>query len=190
MEFIIDLPGKHSIHFICEISKPMYSTPVLLRLAKAIAVAAIGLMAFLVAFGNITDYYSNYFFIAHVLKMDTTFPQSHLHYRSINNMYVFHAAYILIMTMESVVAFCCIKGSWVLFKNLKSSAAKFHASKNWAIAGIIIGIVIWFAGFEVIGGEWFAMWQSASWNGLLAAARIVSFLVLVLLLLHLKEDEI
>jgi predicted small integral membrane protein len=92
--------------------------------------------------------------------------------------------------METVMAFCCIKGSWSLFKNLKSEAAKFHSSKNWAIAGIIIGIIIWFAGFEVIGGEWFAMWQSAVWNGLGAAERIVGFLLLVLLLLHLKEDEI
>ena len=47
----------------------------------------------------------------------------------------------------------------LLFKNLKSGAAKFHASKNWALAGIIMGIIIWFAGFEVIGGEWFAMWR-------------------------------
>jgi predicted small integral membrane protein len=168
----------------------MYTTSLLLRLAKAIAVAAIGLMAFLVAFGNITDYYSNYPFVAHVLKMDTTFPESHIHYRSINNIYVFHASYILLIIMETAMAFCCTKGSWLLFKNLKSGAAKFHASKNWAVAGIIMGIIIWFAGFEVIGGEWFAMWQSAVWNGLGAAERIVGFLVLVLLLLHLKEDEI
>jgi predicted small integral membrane protein len=168
----------------------MYKTAFLLRLAKAIAVAAIGLMAFMVAFGNITDYYSNYLFVAHILKMDSTFPESHIHYRSINNIYVFHASYIFIIIMETVMAFCCIKGSWLLFKNLKSGAAKFHASKNWAVAGIIIGIIIWFAGFEVIGGEWFAMWQSAVWNGLGAAERIVGFLLLLLLLLHLKEDEI
>jgi predicted small integral membrane protein len=168
----------------------MYTTAFTLRLAKAIAVAAIGLMAFLVAFGNITDYYSNYLFVAHVLKMDTTFPESHIHYRSISNIYVFHASYILIIIMETAMAFCCIKGSWLLFKNLKSGAAKFHALKSWAVAGIILGIIIWFAGFEVIGGEWFAMWQSAVWNGSEAAERIVGLLVLVLLLLHLKEDEI
>jgi predicted small integral membrane protein len=168
----------------------MYTTSFLLRLAKVIAVAAIGLMALLVAFGNMTDYYSNFWFVAHVLKMDTTFPESLIHYRSMNNVYVFHTAYILIIIFETAMAFCCIKGSWLLFKNLKSGAAKFHASKNWAVAGIIMGIIIWFAGFEVIGGEWFAMWQSAVWNGLGAAERIVGFLVLVLLLLHLKEDEI
>jgi predicted small integral membrane protein len=167
----------------------MYTTSFLLRLAKAISVAAIGLMAFLVALGNITDYYSNYQFVVHVLRMDTTFPESHIHYRSINNLFFFHASYILIIILEATMAFCCLKGSWLLFKNLKSGSAKFHASKNWAVAGIIIGIMIWFCGFEVIGGEWFAMWQSAIWNGLGAAERIVVFLLLVLLLLHQKEDE-
>ena len=75
------------------------------------------------------------------------------------------------------MAFCCIKGSWLLFKNLKSDPEIFHAAKNWSVAGIIIGIIIWFLGFEVIGGEWFAMWQSHIWNGLAAAERILTFLV-------------
>ena len=65
----------------------------------------------------------------------------------------------------------------------------FHAAKNWAVAGIIAGIIIWFLGFEVIGGEWFAMWQSTQWNGLGSAERIVNFLVMALILLHLKETE-
>lgn len=166
----------------------MYRTSFLLRLVKTISVAAIGLMALLVAFGNITDYYGNYQFVMHVLKMDTTFPDSHVHYRSINNIFIFHIAYIFIIVMEVLMSFCCIKGAWLLFKNLKSEAAIFHASKNWAVAGITIGIVIWFVGFEVIGGEWFDMWQSMKWNGLAAAERILSFLILILILLHLREE--
>jgi predicted small integral membrane protein len=63
------------------------------------------------------------------------------------------------------MAFCCIKGSWLLFTNLKSTPPIFHAAKNWSIAGILIGIFIWFLGFEVVGGEWFSMWQSHTWNG-------------------------
>ena len=166
----------------------MYSTPFLFRVAKTISVAAIGLMALLVVIGNIADYYTNYYFVAHVMKMDTTFPDSHIHYRSISTPFLFHAAYIFIILMEIFMAFCCIKGCWKMVKNLKKDAALFHASKNWGIAGNIIGIIIWFLGFEVIGGEWFAMWQSPTWNGLAAAERIVSFLVLTLILLHLKEE--
>ncbi|CAN5193608.1 DUF2165 family protein [soil metagenome] len=167
----------------------MYPVQFLFRLAKTIAVAAIGLMALLVVFGNTTDYFTNYRFVEHVMKMDTIFPGSHVYYRHINNPFLFHSGYILLIIAEAVMAFCCIKGSWHLVKNVRSDAAVFHASKNWAVAGIITGIVIWFFGFEVVGGEWFAMWQSSVWNGLGAAERIVSFLVLVLILLHLKEEE-
>ena len=168
----------------------MYSTPFLFRVAKFIAVAAIGLMALLIVIGNTTDYFTNYLFVEHVLKMDTIFPNSHILYRSINNTFIFHVAYIMIILMEAAMAFCGIKGSLLLFTNLKSSAAQFHSAKNWAVASITIGITIWFLGFEVIGGEWFAMWQSHIWNGLDSAERIVSFLVLVLILLHLKEEEL
>ena len=167
----------------------MYPVGFLFRVAKIVSVAAIALMALLVVVGNTTDYFTNYQFVEHVMKMDTTFPGSNVHYRSVDNPFLFHAGYILIILGEGLMAFCCIKGSWLLFKNLKSDAASFHSSKNWAVAGIILGIVIWFLGFEVIGGEWFAMWQSSHWNGLGAAERIVSFLVLILILLHLKEED-
>ena len=168
----------------------MPSTIFLLRLAKILVVTAVGCMSLLVVVGNISDYYTNYHFVEHVIKMDTIFPDSHVHYRSIGNVFVFHTAYIFIILMEALMTFCCLKGGWRMYKNLRKDPATFHASKNWAVAGIIIGILIWFFGFEVVGGEWFAMWQSSSWNGLNAAERIVSFLMLVLLLLHLKDGEV
>jgi len=167
----------------------MYSVQFLFRVAKTVSVAAIALMSLLVVIGNITDYLTNYQFVEHVMKMDTIFPGSHLYYRHISNTFLFHAGYIVIIAMEALMACCCIKGSWLLLKNLRSDAAVFHGSKNWAVAGIIIGIIIWFLAFEVVGGEWFVMWQSKIWNGLGAAERIVSFLVLVLILLHFKEEN-
>jgi predicted small integral membrane protein len=168
----------------------MYSVQFLFRLAKIISVAAIALMALLIVIGNTTDYVTNYQFVEHVMKMDTIFPVSNVHYRGIDSPFIFHAAYIFIIVLEAAMAFCCAKGSWLLFKNLNGSAAMFHSSKNWAVAGIIIGIIVWFLGFEVIGGEWFVMWQSHIWNGLISAERIVNFLAPVLILLHLKEDEL
>ncbi len=166
----------------------MYPTTRLLRIAQAISVFAIGFMALLIVIGNTTDYYTNYQFVAHVLKMDTIFPDSTIMYRSINSELLFHAAYIFIIILELIMAFCCLKGSWMLFRNLKSDASAFHASKNWAVAGLIVGIIIWFLGFEVVGGEWFAMWQSKIWNGLSSAERIVGFIVLILISLQLKEE--
>ena len=67
----------------------MYSVQFLLRLAKTISVASIALMSLLVVFGNITDYFTNFLIAEHVLKMDTIFPESHIHYRSINSTFSF-----------------------------------------------------------------------------------------------------
>jgi len=167
----------------------MPTTSFLLRLAKIISVAAIGLMAALIVTGNITDYSTNYFFVEHVMKMDTIFPDSDVHYRGIHSTAIYHAAYAFLILLETVMCFCCLKGSWNMLRNVKKDAVVFHASKNWAVAGIMTGILIWFLGFEVIGGEWFAMWQSVTWNGLGAAERILTFLCFVLILLHLGEGE-
>ena len=168
----------------------MYSTAFLFRVAKVSSVFAIGFMSLLIVIGNTTDYYTNYFFVEHVIKMDTIFSTSNVHYRSINNPALFHAVYIFIIVMEAMMTLSCLWGSWLLFKELRSDPAIFHASKNWAVAGLILGIMIWFFGFEVIGGEWFAMWQSATWNGLGSAERIVGFLVLTLILLQFKDEAI
>jgi len=168
----------------------MYSTTFLFRVTKLLFVLAIGIMALIIVIGNTTDYYSNYYFVEHVMKMDTIFPASSLHYRNINNPILFHAGYIFLILMQAIMCFCCMRGSWLLFKNIKSDAITFHAAKNWAVAGLIIGIIIWFLGFEVVGGEWFAMWQSSTWNGLGSAERIVNFLFLTLILLHFKESSL
>lgn len=166
----------------------MYPTGFLFRLAKVVSVFAVGLMGLLVVIGNTTDYYTNYQFVAHVMKMDTVFPESHIQYRTISNPALYHTGYLLIIGLEALMTFCCLKGSWLLFCRLKKEASAFHAAKNWSVAGLLIGIVIWFFGFEVIGGEWFAMWQSPTWNGLNSAERIVNFLAFSLILLHFRDN--
>ena len=166
----------------------MYSTSTLFRWVKVVSVLGIGLYGFLITFNNITDYDTNYLFVKHVMEMDTVFSDSNVHYRAIHSPFLFHSGYILIILAESLLTIFCLKGSWSMFKNLKKDTASFHTSKNWAVAGIIISILLWFVGFQVIGGEWFVMWQSTNWNGLGAAQRVLSFMLLVLILLHFKDD--
>jgi predicted small integral membrane protein len=168
----------------------MFSTAFTFRMVKAGAVCAIGLMALLVVIGNTTDYYTNYFFVEHVMKMDTTFPTSNIHYRAINQPFLFHTGYILLITFEAAMAFYCLKGGGLLFRHIKSPAGQFYAVKKWAVVGLAIGIFIWFVCFEVVGGEWFSMWQSQTWNGLYSADRIVTFIALTLVLLHLEDKEL
>lgn len=153
------------------------------RLALFIAVAGSGLMTFLIAFSNITDYATNFEFVKHVLSMDTIFENSTVKYRSITHDGFHHAAYIFIIAFETAMAYFFITSTIQMYLQLKGDKEKFNTSKKNAYIGICLGLVLWFVGFTVIGGEWFSMWQSADWNGLDPADRITTFFMLTYLAL-------
>ena len=44
-------------------------------------------------------------------------------------------------------------------------------------------------GFLIIGGEWFAMWQSPTWNGQEAAFRFVASILLAVLFVMQPEEK-
>jgi predicted small integral membrane protein len=94
-----------------------------------------------------------------------------------------------LIALELIIALLCIHGSRQMFIKRREPAAVFFEAKHRAVMGLGLGILLWFTGFEVIGGEWFAMWQSNTWNGLDSANRIILFKMLTLILLYLKEPE-
>ena len=56
-----------------------------------------------------------------------------------------------------------------------------------AVAGLTIGMLMWLIAFLAVGGEWFLMWQSQTWNGQGAAFRMFTVMGLVLLLAVMPE---
>src|SRR5690554_4130432 len=141
------------------------------RYAKIVMVLALAAFAFLVTFNNITDYASNFAFVQHVLSMDTTFPENSAMYRAIGNETLWHAAYWLVIAGEGLTFILLLMGAVALIRARGQTAAEFDAAKKWAIAGGAAGFLVWFFGFMVIGGEWFLMWQSSTWNGQDAAFK-------------------
>ncbi len=144
------------------------------RLAKIAMIAALAAFALMVAYNNVFDYDSNYQFFRHVLSMDTIFPDSALRSRAIDNQTVWHAAYVSIITAEVLAGLLLALGAIVLLWQLRSPAKVFNDAKLWAVAGLTIGFGLWFFGFIVVGGEYFAMWQSKDWNGQEGAFRFVT----------------
>ncbi|MGB7947580.1 MAG: DUF2165 domain-containing protein [Candidatus Binatia bacterium] len=152
------------------------------RSSKVLLVWAIAFFASLVVFNNLTDYGSNFTFVAHVLNMDTTFPGNRAMWRAIDSPFLHHAAYGLIIFVEGVIAVMCWMGGFRLFSSINDST-RFNKAKRVAIAGLTLGMLLWFTGFITVGGEWFLMWQSEMWNGQEAAFRLVVILGIVLLYL-------
>ncbi len=158
------------------------------RYSKIALVCAAAFFATLVVFNNVTDYGSNFAFVSHVLMMDTTFPDNGGMWRAINSPVVFHLIYVMIILTEAAVAALCWLGGVRLFR-ARHKADRFNQEKGFAIAGLTLGMILWFTGFITVGGEWFLMWQSDIWNGNQAAFRIVMVLGIILVYLVQPDRE-
>jgi predicted small integral membrane protein len=160
----------------------------ILRISKSINCFSLATFALLVCFNNVADHGSNYAFVQHTLSMDTVFPDNALKYRAILDPFVWNLAYGLIIFAEFLTGALLLIGAIGLIKNIHSPLA-FNRSKNWVYLGCLVGFVLWFFGFIVVGGEWFCMWQSEKWNGIEAAFRFVVLIILTLLFTAMPESE-
>jgi predicted small integral membrane protein len=161
----------------------------ILRIAKLLLVGALASYAFIVAYDNIIDYDSNYQFVRHVLSMDTTFPNNALMHRAITNESAWSTAYAVIIGCEWLTCLLLAVGAVALVLRVRAPAAVFNRAKAWAIAGLTVGFGLWFFGFLVVAGEYFAMWQSQDWNGQQAAFRLTVVILGVLIFVSLPDGE-
>ena len=163
---------------------------IITRLSKTALVAAIAFFASLVAFGNITDYGTNFAFVMHVFAMDTIFPDATITYRAITSPFVQNLGYILIIAAETLTAALCWIGAFAMLRRRKAGAADFNRSKALAIAGLTLGFLVWQVGFMSVGGEWFGMWMSKTWNGVPDAFRFFITIICVLIYVVLPDGEL
>jgi len=159
---------------------------IVVRLCKIALIASAALFFSLVAFGNITDYGSNWQFVQHVLSMDTTFPDSSLHWRAIADPKIQAAGYWLIIATETVVALLLWAGCLRLLAAIGGD--EFNRAKAIAVAGLSLGFLLYAVGFISIGGEWFAMWQSQVWNGEQKSFDFIGMIGAVLVVVLLPDS--
>jgi predicted small integral membrane protein len=162
----------------------------IVRVSKLLLVMAMALLASLVSFGNLTDYGSNLTFVQHVFLMDTTFPGNANMYRAISSPVVQNAGYMLIIALETATAVCCWIGAINIWRARRAAGPAFTQAKRMAIAGLTLGFLTWQVSFMSIGGEWFDMWMSTTWNGEESAFRFFATFALVLIFVSLRNDDI
>jgi predicted small integral membrane protein len=160
-----------------------------IRLTKVILIASLAAYALIVTYDNIVDYDSNYEFVRHVLSMDTTFPGNELMDRAITNRSAWTAVYGLIIAVEGLTGLLLAIGALLLLFRLTAPAVIFNGAKIWAVAGMTVGFGLWFFGFLVVAGEYFAMWQSTTWNGQEAAFRIAVVILGMLVFVSLPDSD-
>lgn len=166
----------------------MSADVITIRLSKIVMTGGISFWAFLVVLGNVTDYDSNWAFVQHVLAMDTIFPDSHLKWRAITDPKIQMAAYLFIIAIEVLVCLAFLAATCVMAMKLRAKRVEFQYARAPLAIGVILSFGLWFIGFIAIGGEWFAMWQSATWNGQEAAFRFYMTILAVAVYVFLDTD--
>ena len=157
------------------------------RLIKIFFTCTAGLYISLVCLNNVIDYRSNFAFVSMVAKMEDTFSIQRNGWRSIQSGFLHHAFFVLIITWEVIIAVCLFIGATNMVRKFRSTATDFKAAKSFATYGFSLGVLLWFTVFIAIGGEWFLMWQSKTWN-----AENTAFLLtacFLLFLLHHNQDD-
>ena len=160
-----------------------------LRIAKVLLVLAVALYYSFVVLGNTTDYDSNFQFIRHVLMMDSTFPGNRAMWRALNSPAWHTLFYFTIITWEATTMALSWWGGIRLARAWRRPAVDFNQAKRVAIAALTLSLLMWLVAFLSVGGEWFLMWQSKTWNGQDAAFRMFTVIGIVLLLVALPETE-
>ncbi|MFJ4006433.1 DUF2165 domain-containing protein [Streptomyces sp. NPDC090023] len=150
-----------------------------LSLAATVLTGVLALYIALVAIGNITDFGTNQQYVRHVLAMDTTFKDDHLMWRAITSTALQDTAYVAIIVWETAAAAVLVWGTWLWARRDNARARRFSTY------GLLMLILLFGAGFIAIGGEWFAMWQSKTWNGVDAATRVFLLSGVALIINHL-----
>ena len=167
----------------------MISASLAARWSKILLLASVAFFFTLVVFNNTTDFDSNYQFVRHVLMMDSTFPGNKGMWRANNSPEIHRIFYIGIIAWETLNAFLCWWGVGRLLGSVRGTAASFRQATAVGIAALTSGMLLWFVAFISVGGEWFLMWQSKSWNGQDAAFRMFTIEAAILIVLQLPEPS-
>ena len=72
---------------------------------------------------------------------------------------------------------------------LGGTAAAFHRAKRVSLSALALGLLMWLFAFPAVGGEWFLMWQSKSWNGQDEAFRMFTVVGVVLLIVVQPDTD-
>jgi predicted small integral membrane protein len=172
---------------VAELRLSMFSATTAARWSKVLLLASIALFFTFVVFNNTTDFDSNYQFVQHVLSMDSTFPGNRAMWRAVHPSGLQRAFYLGIIVWELFNAALCWMGAIALFRTCNSPEDAFTRAKRIGTVALTAGLLLWLVAFLSIGGEWFLMWQSKTWNGQEPAFRMFAVEALILALLLQRE---
>ena len=155
------------------------------RVATSVVVLIVASYYLLVGFDNITNptnpAVSNWPFVRGVMSGEGVPPDNGIAWRFIDATWLQACAYIMVMVLETLTGILLLVAG---VKGLRTSvnSARWREAQVLTFAGGALGLLLFFFGFIVIGGNWFIMYLNSEWNGMEPAFQI-SMLTMGMLIL-------
>ena len=148
----------------------------MIRIAKIILVALVGLQALFYALNNIANWTAAKGFVAGVLPMAGHEAYPEAFGPAITSPGLQLAALVIIVALELTIPVLAAKGVWDMAKARKANATAFNEAKSFALMACFMTLFVWFGLFMVLGSAYFQMWQTplggAAANGAFQYAAI------------------
>jgi len=159
-----------------------------LRLVKIVVLLSYGLLIGLDSLDNMLEPAAGFTEVSHVMSMDTT-GDNGFRWRGIENQTLQYIAYGGMIAAQLLAGLLILWGGVRMLRALRGTAAAFEHAKNPGYAGLGLSIAIWLGGFVAIGGFWFMMWLSPTYNALNGSLLEAVLAGLALIIVMQRETD-
>lgn len=155
------------------------------KIAAAFFIGATGALFFLANLFNLETAYSVVSFVVSGVEQ----PYYKILGPTVSSTWLTYLALFTIMAGELAVGVLGLLGAGRMFKERKGTAESFDTAKAAAISAGVLGMLVWYGFFIVIGEGYFQMWQSETGVGSVEGAfRYGSVCAVLMFYIATKND--
>ena len=161
----------------------------MLRHAKIILIWTVALWGFLGSLHNILDWSGTFGAVAAVTSM-ATFDGGSDSWQATSQPIILWAGALFIVLSKLTAAAMCSIGGFKMWQAKAQSSGDFNQSKEIALAGCAVVVIMLFGGFIVIAEGWYELWRSDVMRGpvLETAFRYAGMITLIAIFVATKDD--
>jgi predicted small integral membrane protein len=160
----------------------------MIRITKIVAAVFIGTMGLLVFLANLLNIGSAYEFVSLVVS-GAEQPYYKIIGPTVTVVWLTWVALFVIMSVELAVGILGYSGAFRMIQQRGGTSDEFDNSKAHAVLAGILGMLLWYGFFIVIGEGYFQMWQTELGLGAVAGAFRYGSVCAVLMFFISSKDR-
>ena len=161
----------------------------MLRVVKIILIWVVSVWGLLGAFHNVVDWSGTFGAVAAVTSM-STFDGGSDSWQATSQPILLWAGALFILLSKVATTIFCAAGGMKMWQARTLNSDEFNKSKDMALVGCAVAVIMLFGGFIVIAEGWFELWRSDLMRGpvLETAFRYAGMITLIAIFVSIKDD--